>query len=97
MRLVEEVARMIDQEGAYSEWCHTDGTPVEPTVRQKYFQAKYECIAIDILKLVLKKSASEIRGELILFEKEGWRRLGVPIDDPRIKDEADRIIAEKFA
>jgi len=99
MNLVEQVARMLDREGAYSVWygtTSTDGKPLDFTTRQKYFQAVYEHLAVDILKFALNTGPSEIRKALVEFEKDGWRELGVPIDNAQISDEAHRIIEAKY-
>lgn len=55
MNIVEQVARMIDAEGAYAVgYPSTDPSaqPIPFTTRQKYFQAKYEHLAVEIVKLV---------------------------------------------
>jgi len=87
----------MDIEGAYARITNWDGTLKEYTTRQLYFQAAYEVKAIEILKMTLRTGEVRIRSDLIEFEKEGWRRLGVPIDDPKFKDLADGIIREKYA
>lgn len=100
MNLVEQIARMIDAEGAYTEWfdgTDEDAKPHPLTPRQKYFQAKYECQAIEILKLIGVMNKATIRSDLIEWEKMGWMRLGVPIDRPDLKERAEEIIAGKYA
>jgi hypothetical protein len=97
MNIVEKIARMVDREGAYSEWQDATGKIVPPSIHQEYFQALYESLAVDLLKLFLTLNAKEVREELVEFEKNGWRKLGVPIDDPRIKKQADELIAAKFS
>ena len=99
MNLVEQVARMIDSEGAYGiAYPDSSGTssPIPFSIRQKYFQAKYECLAIDIIKRLMAARHAEMRTDLIAWEKDGWRRLGVPIGDPKFKEDADRIIDAKY-
>jgi hypothetical protein len=94
MNIVEQVARMIDAEGAYAEyWGSSDpnAEPMPQTVRQKYFRTGYECKAIEILQLVTGMATEKIIADLIEFEKEGWRKLGVPIDDV-----GNRIIHKKY-
>lgn len=97
MNIVETVARMIDAEGAYAKaFGGTDASsPAIPfTTRQKYFQAKYEMQAIEILKLAAGAGTDKIKADLIQFEKDGWKRLGVPLEQ---LPEADAIIAAKYA
>lgn len=99
INLVDQIARIIDTEGAYS--IAVDGTgpgaKMHPhTTRQKYWQAKYELLAIEILKRVGNYSRKEISEHLIEFEKAGWLRLGVPINDPKFKAMADKIIEAKY-
>jgi hypothetical protein len=77
LNLVEQVARMLDAEGAYGEWYDNssfDAEPMPPTPRQNYFRAHYECKAIEILKLLAGQTPENIRADLIEFEKEGWKR-----------------------
>ena len=97
MNLVEQVARMIDAEGAYGVFydnTRADASPCEPTVRQRYFQAYYECKAIELLKLLAGQTPAKIKRDLVEFEKEGWKRLGVPLEK---LPEADKIIEGKYA
>lgn len=97
--LVEQIARMIDAEGAYAVG-YPSTNPSQPipfTVRQKYFQAKYECLAIEIVKMLMAIERAKMRSDLIAWEKAGWLRLGVPINDPEFKDQADRIIEAKYS
>lgn len=79
MNLVEQIARIIDSEGAYS--VAYDGTgpnakqhPV--TSRQEYFRAKYECDAIKILELINDYTDDKVRDDLIQWHKDGWEKLG---------------------
>ena len=100
MNLVETIARMIDAEGAYAVFYNNtsaDAAPCEPTTRQKYFRAHYECKAIEILKLMAGQTPKKIRNDLIKFEKDGWKRLfekhGISLD--QIPD-FEKIITEKY-
>ena len=100
MNLVERIARMIDAEGAYYEAFNGTGPEAQKhdfTVRQKYFQANYELRAIEILNLLRPVGKDKIRNDLIEWEKFGWKRLGVPIDDPKFKEMADGIIEREYA
>ena len=94
MNLVEEIARMIDDEGAYSvASTGTDGgEPIPFTTRQKYFQAKYECRAIELLKKIGGLTSTAIRTDLIEWEMRGWKGRGMPVDDPVLS----KIIADKY-
>lgn len=93
MNLVEKIARMIDTEGAYSVWKTENGEDSEFTTRQRYWQAKYECLAIDIIKTLMQVSAKDMREDLIAWEKQGWANLGLPIDS--IPD-FDKLIESKY-
>lgn len=69
MNLVEQVARLIDCEGAYdpigttTEY-HGDVNVIERIqIRREYFRAQYELRARDILKLLLK--CTNHRGEIV--------------------------------
>lgn len=99
MNIVEQVARIIDSEGAYgvaySDSACTQQIPF--TTRQKYFQSKYEHLAVEIIKFIRRHDPQQVKDELIEFEKDGWRRLGVPIDDPSLRETADQTIREKYA
>lgn len=99
MNVVETIARMIDAEGAYA--VATDSTlpdakPMPFTTRQKYFQSVYEVKAVEIVCSLRRYSPKEMTAFLIDFEKKGWRRMGVPIDNPKFRDMVDRIIEEKY-
>lgn len=101
MNLVEQIARMIDAEGAYGVWYDntcSGSEPVAPTTRQSYFRAHYECKAVEILKLLAGQTPKKIKADLVEFEKFGWERLfekhGLSLD--QVPD-ADRIIKEKYA
>lgn len=95
MNLVERIARIIDAEGAYAEAYDGTGGNArlhELTTRQKYFRAKYELKATQILKLVLSYNAETIKKMLIEFEMDGWRKLGIPVDDPLLS----KTVVEKY-
>ena len=97
--LVEQIAKMIDTEGAYAV-AYPSTAPSEPipfTTRQKYFQAKYELLAIEIVKMLMAIERVKIRSDIIAWEKAGWLRMGVPINDPKFKEQADRIIEAKYS
>lgn len=99
MNLVEKIARMIDAEGAFGEYYDNTGLdsgPMPPTARQEYFRAHYRNKAVQILMVLASISADRIKADLIEFEKEGWRQLKFPIDNPEIKPIADKIIADKY-
>ena len=99
MNLVEQIARMIDREGAYGIGFNGTGPNAQPhpfTTRQKYWQATYELLAVEILKKLMATPKDEIRNSLIEFERSGWLRLGVPVDDPQFKELADKTIADKY-
>lgn len=101
MNLVEQIARLIDHEGAYSVWLDGTGPDAKEhplTTRQKYYQAKLELDAIAILKLVAGVPLERIKADLIEHEKMGWKRLGIPIDrDDETKATTNEIIAKKYA
>lgn len=66
MNLVETLARIIDAEGAYAQHydnSRDDAAPCEPTPRQRYFKAYYECKSVEILKLLagLSKEKNQVR------------------------------------
>ena len=95
MNLVEQIARMIDAEGAYSEWYEntSDGIePAEPTTRQKYYRAKYESKAVDILRTLMRHDQRSIRQALIDFEKEGWKKYGIDVDALRMS----KVVEDKY-
>lgn len=101
MNLVEQVARMIDAEGAYAEFydnTREDAEPCEPTTRQKYFRAHYECKAIELLKLLAGQTPEKIKADLVEFERNGWERLfekhGLSLDQV---PEAEKIIRAKYS
>lgn len=99
MNIVEEIARMIDCEGAYGERfdnTRPEAKPCEPTTRQKYWRARYDHIAVGVVKRLAMFRSDELKSQLVEFEKAGWRKLNVPIDDPALKPSADRIIADKY-
>lgn len=99
MNLVDQIARVIDKEGAFAVAFDSTGhdAKMHPhTTRQKYWQATYELMAVEILKRVRLYTHNEIRQHLIDFEKSGWLRLGVPVDDPNFKELANKIIEEKY-
>lgn len=95
MNIIEQVARMLDAEGAYGDF---QGSPESAVAyvrsRQNYFRAHYECKAIELLKLMLTYKPEDVRAALIEFEKDGWRKLGVPLD--KLPD-ADKIIFAKYS
>ncbi len=96
MNIVEQVARVIDHEGAYTEWF--DGTgfdakPHSPTTRQKYHRARAESDAVTILKLALAAGPEALREQLIEFEMQGWRERGIPVDQPELA----KVVTEKYA
>lgn len=103
MNLVEQIARQIDAEGAYGigyPSTSPHALPIPFTTRQKYFQASYECKAIDLLKMLLDAgfATDAVREELVQWEKFGWQRLGVNIElTPEIAAETDAIIRNKYA
>ena len=99
MNLVEQVARMIDAEGAYGAFYNNtraDAKPCEPTTRQKYFRAHYECKAIEILKMLAGQTSAKIKADLVEFETLGLKKLlgkhGISLDQ---LPDADKIIADK--
>lgn len=95
MNLVEQVARMLDDEGAFSvAYADVSGkVAIALTTRQKYFQAKYEARAVELLKFISSMTKTAIKADLIEFEMQGWKRLGVPLE--RLPD-ARAIIEDKY-
>ena len=93
MNIIDRIARMIDSEGAYSE-CY-DGTGASAikqpfSTRQKYFQARYEYLAIQIVDLFLGCERDDIRKDRITWEIDGWEKHGLP------RERAERMLKEKF-
>jgi len=95
MNLVEQVARMLDDEGAYSvAYGSTSGAdPLPLSPRQKYFQAKYEARAVELLKFIGSMTKTAIKADLVEFEMQEWKRLGVLLE--RLPD-ARAIIEAKY-
>lgn len=98
--LVERIARMIDAEGAYSTWMNSADADAKQhpfSTRQLYFQSSYELKAIEILKALAGVPLETIRADLIEWEKLGWERLGININqDAETKTVADDVIAKKY-
>lgn len=97
--LIDEIARMLDSEGAFAEFfdlADPEAKPMPLTPRQKYFQARYRHLAVQILNRVLNLSHEEIREELIAFEKKLWKELGLDLIKPEIKDMANKLIQDKY-
>lgn len=97
--LIDEIAKMLDSEGAFAEFFNLadpEAKPMPPTPRQKYFQARYRHLAVQILNRVLNLSHEKIREELIAFEKKLWKELGLDLNKPAIKDLAENMIEDKY-
>jgi len=95
MNLIEQIARKIDTEGAYSEWF--DGTGLDakkilPTTRQKYYRSRAEHLASEVAKIILEAGIERLRSDAENFEIECWGKLGLPISD-----DLKRIVADKYA
>ena len=96
--LIDVIAKMIDSEGAFSANYTTTGLgskPIPPSSRQKYFQAKYRHTAVKIVRLLLDRSHEDLIKELVSFEKNAWKELGVDMTIPEIKDMVDKLIENK--
>ncbi len=97
--LIDDLAKMLDSEGAFASFfdlADTEAKPMPPTSRQKYFQARYRHLAVKILNRVLNLSHDEIREELIAFEKKLWKELGLDLNKPAIKNMAEDLIKDKY-
>lgn len=81
MNLIERIARLIDSEGAYGvafSSTSENASPIPPSIRQKYFQSKYEHEATQIAKIILNAGPDKLRNDLVDFDVETWGKLGLP-------------------
>lgn len=97
--LVEQIAKMLDTEGAFAEFfdlTDPEAKPMPPTTRQKYFQARYKHTAVMILDMLLNISHDKIKEDLVEYEKRMWQELGLDLNKPEIKDMANKLIQDKY-
>lgn len=97
MSIVEKAAAIIEP-GAYAtDWFGGTGPDARPVKlsglsesRRNYFRASAECRAIEILRIAASMTQAELRAALIEYERDGWRRLGLPMDDPELREVIER-------
>ena len=85
MNIVEQAARIIRPEAFDNLWePHTD----LDEKRQAYQRSEAMAKAANILELALR--TPDLAKQLCENEIEGWRWLGVPIDEPLLRAEVEK-------
>lgn len=94
MNIVETAARIINGSAWMEGWADQDGVAAvdHPLLHSRlaYQRAEATEKATEILKLALRMTADELREALIQAELDGWRSLGVPVDNADLADTVRR-------
>jgi hypothetical protein len=95
MNIVQIIAEMI--EPPPTPWYDGTGYGAKPVKLSKITELeiegrrlKAEGLAIDILNYLLNISHNLVRKDLIQFELDGWKQLGLPVDNKIFKEMVKR-------